>query len=94
MILDGLREQEVSTLYGRLAVRAMDVNELCLPIRRDIERVGMMVARENLLHQHLRAIERISDAEYRALTDVLREGLDDGPVLLRFPEHDPPPRAA
>lgn len=92
-----------SVLYVRLAMCAMDINERCLAVRRDVDRVGMIMASAMLdIEQHLEA-QRITRSQRDRLLYLLKENMEeptvdnDVPVYkLRFPspDYDPPPRAA
>lgn len=91
-----------STLYMRLCVAAMDVNELCQGFRRDINKMGLALARAMLdIEDHL-AAGRITTQQRNHLKLILNEDLEeptadnDVPVYkLRFPSPDysPPPAA-
>lgn len=89
--------------YARLAERAMDVNEICVPIRRDLERTGLLLARAMLEIQEYHEAGRITTGQRDRLKAILNADLEeptvdnDLPIFkLRFPspDYDPPPRAA
>lgn len=93
-----------SALYVRLAIGAMDVNELCLSFRDDINRIGLSMARAMLDIQTYYESYRITAEQRDRLMYLLKDGIDDEeeatvdndvPVYkLRFPSPDYRPPAA
>lgn len=110
-IVDALSNEERaahegdSALYVRLAMSAMDINEVCRSTRHDLDRIGLMVSTAMLdIAMHAEA-HRITEEQRDRLLALLKDGIDDEeptvdnnvPVFrLRFPspDYDPPPRAA
>lgn len=94
--------EDHDNVFGNLMIRAMDVNELCQPFRRDISRVALCVARAMLDIESEREAGRITAGQRDQLMAILKCDLEptvenDLPVYtLRFPspDYDPPPRAA
>lgn len=88
-----------SALYCRLAMAAMDINELCQSTRHDVDRIGLIMATAMLDIEAHREAHRITAEQRERLLSMLKEGIDepeDTPRILRFPfsHHGPTHPAA
>lgn len=88
-----------SALYVQMAMRAMDVNELCQSFKSNINRLGLALSRAMLDIQEAHQRQSITDEQRDRLKELLNEGLDtdrEQPPVFRilYPDFDPPPRAA
>jgi hypothetical protein len=68
---------EQSTAYEILLERAMDMNELCLRIRDDIDKLGLVVARETLNIDMQLKTRAITREQHDHLIGVFTEGIEE-----------------